>query len=390
MRFVYYFVSSFLLCLGSGRHLHRDYSSYNWLLSMTVHTVAGVGVFMVSSYSILSRNTRRSSFSLSSTNNKNSSIDSYINNDSPLSSSSSFLVDTINTTSVVTADESLAIPTEKKKNTALNTTMMTMGSTDDDEAKLYCRVMGYYPFPKKTTATTNSQQLFGIGRFWKWLLKDTHQAIIITQQQQQQQQQHETIKVRMDFMTKGGANHPVWYNEIVKWHVWLGGTIDGEIRIKVTGGGGGAEQRQRRQQQRGTTLSTPSSSTVAYSPTMQQLITYATNYNCHMNLYTNNCRMFTARIEREVERLNQHNLPTNRTTHTSDGTPLAATAIAAAEIRDRSSRSSSQQTQTQNIRMRSNVVAADTRCAVRIIWAAVLPLLYPLGIILLIYKGVFY
>ena len=104
--------------------------------------------------------------------------------------------------------------------------------------------------------------------------------------------------------------------------------------------------------------------------------------------------MFTARIEREVERLNQHNLPTNRTTHTSDGTPLAATAIAAAEIRDRSSRSSSQQTQTQtqtqNIRMRSNVVAADTRCAVRIIWAAVLPLLYPLGIILLIYAGVFY
>ena len=151
-RFVYYFVSSFLLCLGSGCQVHRDYSSYNWLLSMTVHTVAGVGVFMVSSYSILSRNTRRSSFSLSSTNNKNTIIDSYINNDSPLSSSSSFLVDTINTTSVVTADESVVIPTEKKKNTARNTTMMAMGSTDDDEAKLYCRVMGYYPFPKKNNS----------------------------------------------------------------------------------------------------------------------------------------------------------------------------------------------------------------------------------------------
>ena len=98
--------------------------------------------------------------------------------------------------------------------------------------------------------------------------------------------------------------------------------------------------------------------------------------------------MFTARIEREVERLNQ-NLHTNRTTHSWDGTPLAATAIAAAEIRDRSSRSSSQQTQTQNIWMTSNVVAADTRCVVRILWAAALPLLYPLGIILLIYEGVF-
>ena len=226
-RFVYYFFSSFLLCLGSG-------------------------VIMVSSYSILSRNTRRSSFSLSSVNNENNSIDS--------SSSSSFLVDTINTTSVATAeDASFLIPTEKDNN-ARNTA--TMASTDDDAAKLHCRVMGYYPFPKTTTTTTNSQQLFGIGRFWKWLLKDTHQAIIITQQQQQQQQ--ETIKVRIDFMTKGGANHPVWYNEIVKWHVWLGGTIDGEIRIKVMGGG--AEQRRRRQQ-RGTTLSTPSS-TVAYSPTM--------------------------------------------------------------------------------------------------------------------------
>ena len=147
-RFVYYFVSSFLLCLGSGCQVHRDYSSYNWLLSMTVHTVAGVGVFMVSSYSILSRNTRRSSFSLFSTNNKNSSIDS----SSSSSSSSSFLVDTINTTSVVTADESVVIPTEKKKNTARNTTMMAMGSTDDDEAKLYCRVMGYYPFPKKNNS----------------------------------------------------------------------------------------------------------------------------------------------------------------------------------------------------------------------------------------------
>mmetsp|Transcript_22981 Transcript_22981/g.50087 ORF Transcript_22981/g.50087 Transcript_22981/m.50087 type:complete len:110 (+) Transcript_22981:398-727(+) len=39
----------------------------------------------------------------------------------------------------------------------------------------------------------------------------------------------------MDFMTKGGASHPVWYDEITKWNVFLGGNIEGEVRIKVLG-----------------------------------------------------------------------------------------------------------------------------------------------------------
>ena len=34
----------------------------------------------------------------------------------------------------------------------------------------------------------------------------------------------------MDFMTRGGAAHPVWWSEPVQWHVLLGGGIDGEVR----------------------------------------------------------------------------------------------------------------------------------------------------------------
>ena len=35
----------------------------------------------------------------------------------------------------------------------------------------------------------------------------------------------------MDFMTRGGAAHPVWWSEPVQWHVLLGGGIDGEVRL---------------------------------------------------------------------------------------------------------------------------------------------------------------
>ena len=41
--------------------------------------------------------------------------------------------------------------------------------------------------------------------------------------------------VLLDFMTKGGASHPVWYDEIVKWQVFSGGSIEGEVRMKVLG-----------------------------------------------------------------------------------------------------------------------------------------------------------
>ena len=36
----------------------------------------------------------------------------------------------------------------------------------------------------------------------------------------------------MDFMTAGAQSHPVWYDERVKWQVLLGGSIDGEVRIR--------------------------------------------------------------------------------------------------------------------------------------------------------------
>lgn len=103
-------------------------------------------------------------------------------------------------------------------------------------------------------------------------------------------------------MTKDGEFHPVWYNKAVKWNVFLGGTIEGEVRVRFLGtttkqtrhdsndddddNDDGAEQ------QTTTTRNTT-------SPKMERLLQIARSYNCDMSLYGNNCRMFTARMERE-------------------------------------------------------------------------------------------
>jgi len=165
----------------------------------------------------------------------------------------------------------------------------------------------------------------------------------------------------MDFMTKDGSNHPVWYDENVKWKVFLGGDIDGEVRVNALG-----TKRQHRttngtnekaEETNGTNkmfekskaLSMDGSESDATISKLNRLIAYANEYDCRMNLYRNNCRMFAARMEREVERLN------------AEGTD---------------SRRPSQK-----------AMAADVRCALRIIWAAILPALYPLGVTLLLYEG---
>eukprot|EP00978_Attheya_sp_CCMP212_P008415 scaffold19817_cov31-Attheya_sp.AAC.1 len=87
-------------------------------------------------------------------------------------------------------------------------------------------------------------------------------------------------------MTEGGAFHPVWLEERVKWSVLLGGNIRGEVRVRVLGKhkNNAAEEQ-------------------VTCPKMERLLQFAQSYDCDMKLYRNNCRMFCARMEREVEPL---------------------------------------------------------------------------------------
>lgn len=149
-------------------------------------------------------------------------------------------------------------------------------------------------------------------------------------------------------MTKNGANHPVWYDEIVKWNVILGGNIGGEVRVKVFGTK--PQNPTTNENSKNTkVLSMDDSESSAPSTKLKCLISYANDYDCAMNLYSNNCRMFAARMEREVERLNSVGTDIHNTSH--------------------------------------DVLVADMRCALRIMWAAILPTLYPLGAIFLFYEG---
>lgn len=232
-----------------------------------------------------------------------------------------------------------------------NDTSITFGTEylAENKSELTSRVLGFYPFP-----TSPPRGPLG------WILKDTHQAIIVTETipgaaetTESQKIKSKKISLWMDFMTKNGANHPVWYNEIVKWNVFFGGSIDGEVRVTVLG----------TKMQRQTTnfaneklndakvfqVDGSVSNTVGVK--LERMIAYANDYNCRMNLYSNNCRIFAARMEREVIRLNLEG--------------------------------------TDNRNTRRKLVLADILCALRIMWAALLPALYPLGAILLLYEGCF-
>ena len=80
-----------------------------------------------------------------------------------------------------------------------------------------------------------------------------------------------------DFMTAGGASHPVWWDENLKWRVLLGATIAGEVRVRGSPREGGK---------------------------LARLEAYARDYDTGMHLYANNCRVFAARMRREAARLN--------------------------------------------------------------------------------------
>ena len=256
-----------------------------------------------------------------------------------------------------------------------DTTIPEVTRTEDmekkNESKLSCRVLGFYPFP-----TPPPQGPLG------WLLKDTHQAIMVTSTSTLSSARSAKISgsrkyrtkkttLLMDFMTKGGASHPVWYDEITKWNVFLGGSIEGEVRIKVLGtiqdrrdrivtaeekdnsssrnDGYNNNNRMARLSKDGLELDRESSSSRT-----RRLMSFVDSYNCEMNLYRNNCRMFAARVEREIERLNLEE-------------------CAADDNQDWS--------------YLYRMMVADMRCWLRILGAGLLPTLYPLSAILLLYEG---
>jgi hypothetical protein len=220
-----------------------------------------------------------------------------------------------------------------------------MKNNSEDDI-LSCRILGFYPSPTPPPKG-----------FWGWLLKDIHQAIII------ESSMYKNQKLLMDFMTKDGGLHPVWYNENVKLGVMLGSTIKGEVRIRVLGGKTGRRQRTRRRQQEqgreelevsknlqedydddcndriqqqkkneniieeisaaaakaATTaeLTSDETETVLNSSKMGEILQIAQSYDTSMNLYRNNCRIFCANMEREVERVNQQATRTSSHTVTS-------------------------------------------------------------------------
>lgn len=136
-----------------------------------------------------------------------------------------------------------------------------------DNHRLDVRIRGYYPFPSGPSAHGP------LG----WLSKDIHQAIEV---------RCGTARLRADFMTAGGQSHPVWWDEAIKWHVLLGGTIDGEVRLKRLGETDGVP-----------------------SAKLERFCSWAAAYDPRMQLYTKNCRVFCCRARREAERLNAEDEP---------------------------------------------------------------------------------
>lgn len=133
-----------------------------------------------------------------------------------------------------------------------------------DADRLSFRVQGYFPFPRV------GEQEGATMRLLAWIFKDTHQAVAV-------RSSASGGRLLMDFMTEGGASHPVWWDERVKWGVLLGSSIRGEVRIRRYG---------------------------ARSELLERLERTATGYGSELNLYTSNCRIFCARMRREAERLN--------------------------------------------------------------------------------------
>jgi hypothetical protein len=173
---------------------------------------------------------------------------------------------------------------------------------------LRCDIRGYYPFP--------GRRRHGV---LAWVFRDTHQAISV------RSSLSPGSRLVMDFMTAGGQGHPVWWDDATKWQVLLGQSIDGHVRIRSIG---------------------------QPSPKLEQLRACAQAHDVRMRLYTNNCRVFTARMQREVERLNDED-----DSEASEG------------------------------ELRWRATMADARLTVKLVLASALPSLYPLGVLALCWQG---
>lgn len=260
-----------------------------------------------------------------------------------------------------------AVSSNNNKNDNFNTTTSGKRNKVDKDISehgdyLSYRVIGFFPFVGSP-----------LRKFtFEWIFKDTHQAIIV-----------ETLngkeKVLLDFMTKGGQSHPVWWDERVKWNVFLGGSIRGEVRQRFLGKKEKIKSKKenfvfendimsKTKNNYGRSASTTISDSMT-SPRLLQLLEASRSYDCNMNLYCNNCRMFCARMEREVERLNAEEQKKEGIT--------AASNLFVNESSDAAYIS----------KLIPNDVVADIRCSSRIFGAGLLPALYPMAVLLSCYEG---
>jgi len=155
-------------------------------------------------------------------------------------------------------------------------------------------------------------------------------------------------------MTKGGQSHPVWWDDQTTWRVWLGGNIQGEVRVRCY-------------PKTTTTSTTQPQTNLQPGSKLQRLTDSARAYNCDMNIYGNNCRIFCARMEREVKRLNAENSMLEDDPSINDHNGLIA--------------SCTQKVATAKQKVLSSDYVADGLMIWRIIGVILLPALYPLVIL---------
>lgn len=268
----------------------------------------------------------------------------------PSSLSLSLPIDDATTTTYAVVESSSEISDENYNND---------DDYDDDEEILTCRIVGFYPFPGGPPR----------GSIAGYLFRDTHQAILI----RSSSKNYPVRSISIDYMTEGGQSNPVWWNESAKWAVLLGGSIRGEIRV------------------RGLPSDYDSVDDADYiagdsspviGPKMRRIVRAARAYDREMNLYRNNCRIFCARMEREVEAINNRNKEGGLVEEVGlgelgddGGNWVVATTTATTTVA----------VDDQNLS--SSLLLADIRCAAKVVGASLLPAMYPLGTLWLCWEG---
>jgi len=237
---------------------------------------------------------------------------------------------------------------------------------DDDDEILTCRIVGFYPFPGGPPR----------GSIVGYLFRDTHQAILI----RSSSKKYPVRSISIDYMTEGGQSNPVWWNESAKWAVLLGGSIRGEIRVRGLPSDYNVDYDYDYGDNADYNSGDGDSSSPVIGPKMREIVRAARAYDREMNLYRNNCRIFCARMEREVEAINRKEGEGGVLEEVGlgklgndGGSWIAATTTATTTV-DGQKRSSS-------------LLLADIRCAAKVVGASLLPAMYPLGTLWLCWEG---